>query len=147
MKRKAIVFDLSTNALKQHYPGNNYRNAYKLVGKFLESNGFEHRQKSAYISIKPMSHAKAMLITAALHNKYPWLSKCVQQFDIFDSAARPSALAAFKDVSRASVEKEIMSSLSMSQLQKAAEIAEQVQQQAPQEQKRHNNRSKNDVSI
>ena len=94
-----------------------------------------------------MSHAKAMLITAALHHKYPWLSKCVQQFDIFDSAARPSALAAFKDSSRASVEKEKMSTLSMSQLQKAADIAEQVQQQAPQEQKRQNNRSKNDVSI
>ena len=80
MKRKVICFDIGTKELEKHYPGKNPRSAYALVGAFIENRGFKHRQKSVYVSIKPMSHAKANLITEELHNKYPWLSKCLQQY-------------------------------------------------------------------
>lgn len=42
--RKAISFDLDTQKLKDFYPGNNYRDAYTDIQKFLFLNEFEHRQ-------------------------------------------------------------------------------------------------------
>ena len=46
--KKAINFDLDTNALKINYGGSNYREAYIDIETFMEHNGFEHRQWSGY---------------------------------------------------------------------------------------------------
>ncbi|ENF16403.1 CRISPR associated Cas2 family protein, partial [Escherichia coli P0304816.10] len=44
----AISFDLSVAALDQHYPGNNYNNAYAEIRRFLEAKGFNRQQGSVY---------------------------------------------------------------------------------------------------
>ena len=79
---KAINFDLDTKKLKLYYPNSNYRQAYRDIKKFLENNGFKHRQFSGYISQTPMSHTQITFIIKALGSKYSWLSKCVRRFDV-----------------------------------------------------------------
>ncbi|MBR1421845.1 MAG: hypothetical protein IJ571_00170 [Ruminococcus sp.] len=79
---KAINFDLDTNALKEFYPGKDYRQAYKDIKSFMLKNGFEHRQWSGYLSIKPMSMSEVSQITLDLSRKFDWLKDCVNRFDI-----------------------------------------------------------------
>ena len=51
--RKQITFDLSQEALRQHYPRKEtgqdpqfFKRAYKDIQKFMEASGFERRQYS-----------------------------------------------------------------------------------------------------
>lgn len=82
--RKAVYFDLGTNELKKAYPGNNYRNAYSDIKKFMVRHGFKHRQYSGYDSVEPMSNTKVTLILKELSEEFPWLKKCVKQIDTTD---------------------------------------------------------------
>ena len=57
--------------------------AYEQIKKnFLEKNGFKHRQKSGYISKKPLNNYQVDIITKELGKKFTWLDDCMQQFDI-----------------------------------------------------------------
>lgn len=44
--RKAINFDLDTRALKEFYPGKDYRAAYGEIKAFMENNGFNDEVKT-----------------------------------------------------------------------------------------------------
>ncbi|MCM1333741.1 MAG: hypothetical protein NC084_07160 [Bacteroides sp.] len=79
--RKAVNFDLGTNALKEHYPGDNYRDAYSDIKKFMERHGFEHRQYSGYNSKEPMEDIAVSRLIAKLSNEFSWLKECVQKID------------------------------------------------------------------
>ena len=79
---KAINFDLDTNALKEIYPGKDYKQAYRDIKSFMLKNGFEHRQWSGYLSIKPMSMSEVSQITLDLSRKFAWLKDCVNRFDV-----------------------------------------------------------------
>lgn len=82
--RKAINFDLDTKALKKYYPGKNYRDAYSDIKKFMEKSGFEHRQWSGYISLKKLSINNVFSLSQKISKAFPWLSKCVNRFDVTD---------------------------------------------------------------
>ena len=43
--RRAINFDLDTKALKEFYPGKDYRAAYGEIKNFMENNGFNDEIK------------------------------------------------------------------------------------------------------
>jgi len=86
--RKSLNFDLNTNKLKEHYPNNNYTEAYNDIKKFLLKNGFEHRQGSGYISENDMSSQEVADIIKALSNKYSWLKHCFKTFDSYDIGNR-----------------------------------------------------------
>lgn len=79
---KAINFDLDTKKLKLYYPSSNYRQAYRDIKKYLENNGFKHRQFSGYISKTSMKHKDIVDIVATLDIKFSWFSKCVRRFDV-----------------------------------------------------------------
>lgn len=79
---KALNFDLDTNSLKRYYPGSNYRQAYRDIKNFLVQNGFEHRQWSRYKSIEPMTDLEVYIVTQKISSAFPWLSKCVNHFDV-----------------------------------------------------------------
>lgn len=81
---KALNFDLDTNSLKRYYPNSNYRQAYRDIKKFLIQNGFEHRQWSGYKSIEPLSDYYIIHLTSKIKKTFPWLSKCVNRFDVTD---------------------------------------------------------------
>ena len=51
--RKAINFDLSTNTLEELFGKGNTKKPYADIKKFMEENGFEHRQYSGYVSVEP----------------------------------------------------------------------------------------------
>lgn len=82
--RKAINFDLDTKKLRQFYPCPNYRQAYKDIKKFLENNGFKHRQFSGYISQTALSDTQIIKIVKSLQSKFLWFSKCARRFDVTD---------------------------------------------------------------
>lgn len=80
--RKAINFDLDTKALKEFYPGKDYRAAYGEIKNFMENIGFEHRQWSGYISIKALDQKEIARNVKKIAQKFPWLSQCVNRFDV-----------------------------------------------------------------
>lgn len=82
--KKAFNFDLDTQMLKEIYPGKNYRDGYRDICKFLEINGFEHRQWSGYVSKTAMSNLQINKLVERLINAFPWLKECVNRFDVTD---------------------------------------------------------------
>ncbi|WP_270985543.1 VapD family protein [Campylobacter helveticus] len=94
--RKAINFDLSTEALKRHF-GENTAPAYNSVKQFMLANGFEHRQYSGYASIEPMDEYDISNLTRKLAKKFAWLSSCVQKFDVTDIGEQYSLMHILKE--------------------------------------------------
>ena len=94
---KAINFDLNTKALKQYYPLSNWRRAYDDINKLLLANGFEHRQGSGYFSKQKMRKTELSSIIKILSLQFPWLKKCVKQFDVTNIGAQYSALGLILD--------------------------------------------------
>ncbi|MDO5392831.1 MAG: hypothetical protein Q4F24_17320 [Eubacteriales bacterium] len=84
LQKKGINFDLDTEALKVHYPKENWNNAYYEVRSFFEAHGFEHIQGSGYHSVKPMSELDAMSVIYQMARKFPWLNYCVSVCTIAD---------------------------------------------------------------
>lgn len=82
LARKAINFDLSTNALEQYFT--NTAEAYNKIKQFMLKNGFEHRQYSGYVSKEPMEDDDIALLALNLTNKFSWLYPCTQKFDVTD---------------------------------------------------------------
>ena len=80
--RQTIHFDLSTKELKKHHPHGAGREPYEEIRSFMEKNGFEHRQKSGYISIDPMFTYDAAKVMKAASLKLPWFEKCVEVCDV-----------------------------------------------------------------
>jgi pemK-like protein 1 len=57
--RKAINFDLSTNTLEELFDKGNTKKPYADIKKFMEENGFMHRQYSGYVAVlKPKAYNK-----------------------------------------------------------------------------------------
>lgn len=81
-KHRTINFDLSTKELKKHHPHGAGREPYEEIRSFMEKNGFEHRQKSGYISAQPMLIADVAQKMKAASIKFPWLEKCVEVCDV-----------------------------------------------------------------
>ena len=80
--RKAINFDLSTDALKKHYPSKHYEGAYGVMGRFLVKNGFEHRQYSGYVSVQDVTNFEINKLISEMNENFPWMKKCVKFFDV-----------------------------------------------------------------
>lgn len=73
MAHQLINFDLSTAMLKKINP-DNYRRIYGEISIFMKNNGFSHKQYSGYMSIKPMSYAKALAIMEKLIIEKPYFA-------------------------------------------------------------------------
>lgn len=93
--KKALNFDLDTKMLKKVYSETSYTNAYYEIRSFLEKNGFEHRQGSGYVSIKPMTINRVSVITEKLNDTFLWLSDCVKEFDVTSVGKSHSLLDKF----------------------------------------------------
>ena len=93
---KAINFDLSTKALKEHF-GENTASAYAKIKEFMLENGFEHRQYSGYKSIQAMDNFEIYDIIKKLHNTYSWLKPCVVKFDVTNVSKQYDFTFVFED--------------------------------------------------
>ena len=83
LSRKAINFDLSTEALKKHF-GENTAPAYAKIKAFMLENGFEHRQYSGYASKEKIDEYDISKLAEKMAKKFTWLSSCIQEFDVTD---------------------------------------------------------------
>ena len=80
MSRKQITFDLSQDALRQHYPRKEtaqdpqfFKRAYKDIQKFMEASGFERRQYSVYVSADKLTALDVAVLTQRMAEAMPWL--------------------------------------------------------------------------
>ncbi len=101
--KKAINFDLDTRELLKYFK--NTHQAYSSIKKFMEENGFEHRQYSGYISSKPMSTHYLTDITEKLNKKFKWLKDCVQKYDVTEIGETYDLKYIFDDAKKQEKEK------------------------------------------
>ena len=80
--KKAIYFDLDYNALKHFYSNTSPNNAYAEIEKYMLNNGFEHRQRSGYVSLKAMRMNVVTDFVKQMSKEFPWLHKCYKKFDV-----------------------------------------------------------------
>lgn len=81
--KKALNYDLDDKLLQKYYPNpKSYKNAWTTVKKYLYKKGFESRQYSGVVSIKPMPDAIVQEIILELNEAFEWLGPCVQRFDV-----------------------------------------------------------------
>jgi virulence-associated protein VapD len=74
----AIAFDLDTEALGRHYPGNNPTNAYGDIRRVLEGHGFKWQQGSLYFGdATVVSPVIAVLAVQEIVKRYPWFRAVV----------------------------------------------------------------------
>ncbi|MDE6529585.1 MAG: hypothetical protein K2K96_02295 [Lachnospiraceae bacterium] len=81
-KYRAVNFDLSIDKLKEHYSETNPKGAYRDIRRFLEKNGFEHRQGSGYRSTSDMTDADALDVMRAMYKSMPWIDECSKKIDL-----------------------------------------------------------------
>ncbi len=93
--RKEITFDLSQEALRQHYPHKEtaqdpqfFKRAYKDIQRFMDANGFERRQHSVYVSAEKLSALDAAVLTQRMAEQLPWLRLCVKDITVTSIGAR-----------------------------------------------------------
>jgi cell filamentation protein len=79
--RKAINFDLDTHRLEENY-GDNWRNAYTDIRRFMEENHFEHRQGSGYVSSEDCSKEEIHTLLYELTDSFSWFEPCIQRIDV-----------------------------------------------------------------
>ena len=82
---KCIHFDFLIDEIRKHF--SNDSTPYTQIQKFLESNGFEHRQYSGYISKEPLSEYQTYILMKRLGAKFTWLDDCMRRFDIENAPA------------------------------------------------------------
>lgn len=105
-RKKAVNFDLDTKKMKVVYPGKHYRKGYRDIKRFLEANGFKHRQWSGYISDKPLSEIEMAKVAQKINKTFPWLKKCVRRFDVTDIGEQFDMMYIFEE-SRRTPEKQM----------------------------------------
>ena len=98
--RKQITFDLSQEALRQHYPHKEtaqdpqfFKRAYKDIQRFMDANGFERRQYSVYVSTEALTALDVAVLTQQMAEQLPWLRQCVKDITATNIGARHSLLA------------------------------------------------------
>lgn len=97
--RKQITFDLSQEALRQHYPRKEtaqdpqfFKRAYKDIQRFMEASGFERRQYSVYVSTEKLTALDVAVLTQRMAEELPWLRQCVKEITATSIGARHSLL-------------------------------------------------------
>ena len=99
MTQKEITFDLSQEALRQHYPHKEtaqdpqfFKRAYKDIRRFMEASGFERRQYSVYVSAGALTTLDVILLAQRMAEELPWLRQCVKEITATNIGARHSLL-------------------------------------------------------
>jgi virulence-associated protein VapD len=80
-RRYAINFDLSIQQLQEHYNADQPKRAYREIARYMQKNGFSHRQWSGYISDNTMTKPELLQFTLEIHKQFPWLIHCEGSMD------------------------------------------------------------------
>lgn len=69
----AIAFDLDTEMLKRHYPGETWTNAYADVERVFDKYGFKRQQGSVFFGDARVANpVQCVLAVQDVVKKYPW---------------------------------------------------------------------------
>jgi virulence-associated protein VapD len=79
---KAVNFDLVIQRVEAEFGEGKRRAAYARIKRFLEKNGFEHRQYSGYRSTSTMTYTELLDVCTRLFVALPWLGDCASKFDV-----------------------------------------------------------------
>ena len=97
--RKQITFDLSQDALRQHYPRRAtvqepqfFKRAYKDIQRFMETNGFERGQYSVYVSVEELTALDVAVLAQKMAEQLPWMRQCVREITATNIGAQHSLL-------------------------------------------------------
>lgn len=74
----AIAFDLDTDTLQQLYPSPSWNNAYADIRRFLEENGFDHKQGSVYFGDDSIDAVTCVVVAQKLADAFDWFQPSVQ---------------------------------------------------------------------
>ena len=74
----AIAFDLDTDTLKDLYPSSAWNNAYADIRRFLEDNGFDHKQGSVYFGNDTIDAVSCVLVAQQLSDEFDWFQPAVK---------------------------------------------------------------------
>jgi virulence-associated protein VapD len=74
----AITFDLDTKILEEVYPQPSWQNAYKDVGRFLRSEGFDRQQGSVYFGNDDVDVVRCQMAVQKLAFEFDWFGPAVK---------------------------------------------------------------------
>ena len=75
----AIAFDLDTEMLERHYPGNTPTNAYGDIERIFSKYGFMRQQGSLFFgNAKVANSVQCVLAVQEVVNKHPWFRTVVR---------------------------------------------------------------------
>jgi virulence-associated protein VapD len=77
-----VNFDLDTKKLDAVFGTGKYRKGYALIKRYLENNGFEHRQWSGYRSLSAVSTIHIIDIINEMSRALPWFLSCAHKIDV-----------------------------------------------------------------
>lgn len=84
MDKTLIVFDMDTNALKEHYHNTSWRNAYYDVRKVLERHGFHNIQGTVYLSDVGIRQAHGTIALQEVAARFTWFHACTSNIQFYD---------------------------------------------------------------
>jgi virulence-associated protein VapD len=73
----AICFDLDTEALARHYPGNSPNNGYAEIRNVLAQHGFSWQQGTVYFGDEHATPVTCILAVQAVQAACPWFNRVV----------------------------------------------------------------------
>lgn len=79
--RKAVNFDLETEAVLKETGLKSTGPAYTAIREYLEAHGFRHRQYSGYVSREPMSMRQVKEVKRGMEDALPWITGCYERCD------------------------------------------------------------------
>src|SRR5690242_4619845 len=74
----AIAFDLDTSILEELYTGDSWNNAYADIRRFLEANGFEHKQGPVYFGTDVIDAVSCVIVAQQLAEEFHWFQPAVR---------------------------------------------------------------------
>lgn len=74
-----------------------HNKAWGDIARFMKKNGFEHRQRSVYASLNPMTRAEVLVLIDSMVEKMPWLNKCLNAIDVTNIGRQHSLMQAVEN--------------------------------------------------
>lgn len=89
--KKAINFDIDTKKYEE-YSKKKAPTAYLEIKRFLQKNGFEHRQGSGYISKSDLKDSDITTLIVNMSLTFEWLKYCIKEIDVTNIGKQHSLL-------------------------------------------------------
>jgi len=73
----AIAFDLDTERLRNHYPGDSFTHGYDDICRVLQQFGFSRQQGSVYFGDEKVTPVTCVMAVQEVTKQHPWFARVV----------------------------------------------------------------------